>query len=324
MKSQAKDGSLVERSAARAWRWIERFALTPANGAPLAALRIGIAAVLLFQAARIAPALYELYGRAGILQGELRDAIDLHYPFRIDRLIVLLTPLGLGEGPIIAGTGLLYVMSLIALLLGWRTRLAAAVAWGTHWLMMATVDSMLYGVDWFANMSLFYLIWMPSAMCLSLDRRYGRASAEPTSFARISLRVLQLNLCICYLSSGIEKARIPHWWNGNTIWRTLVLPEWSQVDFTWLARYPWMAVAIGWTVLLIEIGYCVFIWPRKTRKIWLTLTVGMHLGIALFMGLHSFAFIMMALNISAFAVSPEPTGSRATAPSGSQLAVTRP
>jgi hypothetical protein len=52
---------------------------------------------------------------------------------------------------------------------------------------------------------------------------------------------------------------------------------------------------------VIEIGYAAFIWPKKTRAIWLLSVLGMHLGIGLAMGLALFALIMVILNISAFA-----------------------
>jgi hypothetical protein len=50
----------------------------------------------------------------------------------------------------------------------------------------------------------------------------------------------------------------------------------------------------------------IFIWPRRTRRIWILATVGMHLGIALLMGLGVFGAIMIAFTVAAFGVSAEP------------------
>jgi hypothetical protein len=201
------------------------------------------------------------------------------------------------------------VLALVALLVGWNTRVAAAGAWFSHLMLMMTADSTNYGVDQFANIFLFYLTWMPSGAALSLDRRLGRAPIGPTSMARFALRVVQTHLCVVYLASGLGKAFGEQWWNGDAIWRTLNLPDYRQYDFTWLARYPWLAVGAGWMVLLVEIGYPILIWPRRTRRLWVAATVALHVGIVAFMGLSVFGAIMAVLTISAFAVRANPPGS---------------
>ncbi|WP_437591265.1 HTTM domain-containing protein [Sorangium sp. So ce1000] len=298
---------------ARVLRSIERFALAPASAAPLAALRIGLAAVLLLQAALVAPALFELYGRSGILQGTLRDVFARTELPRIGWAVALLAPLGVGEDPVILGTGVIYVVALAALLIGWRTRAAAVLAWLTHLMLMATADSTVYGVDSFANIFLFYLLWMPSAAAFSMDRRLGRVRGGPTPAARLGLRVVQLHLSIAYLASGLGKAASAPWWDGEAIWRSVMLPEYRQFDLSWLADAPWLAAIAGWTVLLVEIGYGFLIWPRRTRLPWVVATVALHAGIALFMGLVVFGAIMAVLTVAAFAVGSEPPGPAAQA-----------
>ncbi|WP_437517936.1 hypothetical protein [Sorangium sp. So ce1099] len=304
----------IERGAGRAWAAVERFAFAPASAAPLAVLRIGLASVLLAQAGMVAPALLDLYGRSGILQAPLLDALGRPGAVRISWLIDRLAPLGIGEVPIIVAVGAFYVLALVALLAGWHTRMAAAGAWFSHLTLMMTADSTNYGVDQFANIFLFYLMWMPAGAALSLDRRLGRTRGGPASMARLALRVVQIHLCIVYLVGGLGKALGEQWWNGDAIWRTLNIPEYRQYDFTWLAYYPWLAVGAGWMVLLIEVGYPLMIWPRRTRRLWVAATVALHAGIAVFMGLGVFGAIMAVLTISAFAVRADPPGSMLSAP----------
>ncbi|WP_438025716.1 HTTM domain-containing protein [Sorangium sp. So ce233] len=297
-----------ERGFARAWAAVERFAFAPASAAPLAALRIGLASVLLIQAGMVAPALLDLHGRSGILQAPLADALGRPGFVWLGWLMDRLAPLGVGEAPILVAVGASYVLALVALLVGWHARMAAAGAWFSHLMLMMTADSTNYGVDRFANIFLFYLMWMPAGAALSLDRWLGRAPVGPTSAARLALRVVQIHLCIVYLMSGLGKALGEPWWNGDSIWRTLNMPEYRQYDFTWLAYYPWLAMAAGWMVLLIECGYPVMIWPRRTRRLWVAATVALHVGIAAFMGLGVFGAIMAVLTIAAFAVRADPPG----------------
>ncbi|WP_437550067.1 HTTM domain-containing protein [Sorangium sp. So ce367] len=314
-----KDPSIGLRGAAaggepaRVLGAIERFALAPASAAPLAALRIGLAAVLLLQAALVAPALFELYGRSGILQGPLRDVFARTDLPRIGWAVELLAPLGIGEDPVILGTGGIYVVALAALLVGWCTRAAAFLAWLTHLMLVTTASSTVYGVDSFASIFLFYLLWMPSEAAFSMDRRLGRARGGPTPAARLGLRVVQLHLSFAYLVSGLGKAAGEPWWDGEAIWRSVMLPEYRQFDLSWLAGAPWLAAVAGWTVLLVEIGYGFLIWPRRTRLPWVVATVALHAGIALFMGLLVFGALMAVLTIAAFAVPSEPPAPAAPA-----------
>ena len=291
---------------ARAGFAVTRFFLAPAWPTPLAALRIGLALVLLVQAALIAPAFFALYERSGVLQGAVRDELARPGLPYLGWLIRTLERVGMSEPTILVSTGLVYVASLTALLLGWRTRMAALVAWFTHLTLMMTANGTNYGADNFGNIFLFYLIWIPSGAALSMDRLAGRAALEPTWEARLALRVIQLHLCMIYLTGGLMKASGEQWWDGDAIWRSLMLPEYRQYDFCWLADHPWVARLAGWMVILVESGYSIFIWPRRTRRIWILATVSMHLGIAVLMGLGVFGAIMIAFTVAAFGVNAEP------------------
>ncbi len=54
------------------------------------------------------------------------------------------------------------------------------------------------------------------------------------------------------------------------------------------------------SVCILETGYPLFIWLRRTRLIWLLSVLAMHVGIGLTIGMYLFAFIMVVLNIAAF------------------------
>jgi hypothetical protein len=295
---------------------IERFFLAPARAMPLAALRIGLALVLLAQAALIAPAFFALYERSGVLQGAIRDGLARPGLPYLGWLIRALGSVGVGESLILTTTGVVYLLSLVALLVGWRTRIAAVVAWLTHLTLMMTANGTNYGADNFGNIFLFYLIWIPSEAALSLDRRAGRSSGRPTPTARLALRVIQLHLCMVYLAGGLFKASGEQWWDGDAVWRSLMLPEYRQFDFSWLAQHEWLARISGWMVLVVETGYSIFIWSRRTRRLWIIATVAMHLGIAIFLGLGVFGAIMIAFTVAAFGVSAEPEPEDRLAPTG--------
>jgi hypothetical protein len=112
-----------------------------------------------------------------------------------------------------------------------------------------------------------------------------------------------MHLCVIYFSSGIAKARGGQWWNGEAIWRAVMQPQFHVFEMGWLASVPLLALLASWGTLLVEIGYPLFIWPARTRRLWLLAIVGMHVAIGLILGLWFFAAVLIVLNLAAFGVS---------------------
>ena len=155
-------------------------------------------------------------------------------------------------------------------------------------------------MDYFTQIGLFYCIIMPVADAVSIPPLLGWRTPTLSVSAGVTRKMLQIQLCIIYSSSGLEKASGIQWWNGEAIWRALSLPVFHRFDVSWLAFVPTLAVVAGWSVLAIECGYCMMMWMRRTRMLWFVLTVSMHLGIGMFMGMWLFALIMIILNSGAF------------------------
>jgi hypothetical protein len=285
---------------------VSHFVSAPASPRPLAVFRIGIAAVLLLQALAVAATLTELYGEKGIIPWTLGEASAPEGMPRVRWVAQLLRPYGVSADTCLRGVFLAHVAGLAALLVGWHTRLAAVLAWLTHLALTVSGNASIYGVDQFAVIALFYCVCLPVGQALSADRLANRATGEPSAGARLGLRLLQLHLCVVYLASGIEKAAGEEWWNGEAIWRAVNWPLMELVPVGWLAYVPWLARLICWGTLLVEVGYPLFMWLPRTRKWWVAATVGLHLGIAVMLGLVFFAAVMIVLTVSAFAISAEP------------------
>lgn len=290
---------------------VTKFFLEPASARPLAFLRIGLAATLLLQAIFLSSSIYELYGSVGIMQGDLSEYRP-DSPFSLHRWLSFLSARGFSEDHVLLVLVGVYVASLLALLVGWKTRVAVTLTWLTH-LLLTHSQLTVYGLDQFAHIALFLMLWMPLGATLSVDCRARGRCDVPSWEARLSLRTLQIWLCIAYLASGLVKAIGLQWWTGEAIWRALMLPTYRYFDFSWLADHPWIPWLLGLGTLVVEVGYPVFIWPRRTRKLWIALTLGLHAGIGLFLGLHLFALIMCVLTLTIFGVSAEPVAETQTA-----------
>jgi hypothetical protein len=283
----------------------------PVSARPLAGLRVGLPLLLLIHLVWLSNDILSLHGSRGIIPWELTDLLrDPSVP-SLPTLAKVLLPLGISEH---AATILLlagYAGSLLSLALGFCARLSAFVAWGLHISLVTSGVASFYGVDQLATTFLFYLFLFPSGRAWTFAARPVSSRVDETIPVGC-LRVMQFHLCVIYLAAGLDKAMGRQWWNGEAIWQTVSQPVFSTFDLSWLARHSWIPMCAGWTTLAVEIGYVFFVWPRRTRKVWCIATIGLHLGIGLFMGLLFFSSVMILLTVCLFLI-PEEALERAVA-----------
>jgi vitamin K-dependent gamma-carboxylase-like protein len=282
---------------------ISRFFGAPASAKPLAVFRIGIAFILLVHACVTAGNSHYFYEPLGIVQEPLAN--ELVHPSlpSLNFFLDALSRLGISQSLGFRIVFMAYVLALNGLLWGWHTRIAALVSWLLFLTLKTAGNAGAYGVFEFAHIALFYCVVMPVGHFWSLDQR--QRLSNPTASSRLALRVLQMHLCIVYLASGLEKASGIQWWNGEAMWRAVMRPS-GPFDFSWLASFPLIATVAGLLTLIIETGYAFLIWPQRTRHLWILLTVGMHVGIAIMLGLYFFSAVMIVFTVSAFGISAEP------------------
>jgi hypothetical protein len=84
------------------------------------------------------------------------------------------------------------------------------------------------------------------------------------------------------------------------MWRALTRPPFDLISTHILISWKPVLPILGILVCLIEAGFPFFIWPKRTRLIWLLCVLGMHAGIGLTMGLYLFSLVMIVLDLAAF------------------------
>ena len=190
----------------------------------------------------------------------------------------------------------------LCLVAGIFCRSAAIAAWFLH--LSATKSSALlsYGVDNFTSIGLFYLMLSPLPDHLALDSRWRKWPPKNAQLQSFWQRVLQLHLCVIYFFSGLTKLLGSGWWNGESLWRALTRPPFDMVSSEVLIHGRYLFIQLGFGICLLETSYPIFIWPRRTRLIWLVGIIAMHGAIAVLMGLYLFGLIMAVLNVAAFGI----------------------
>lgn len=274
---------------------LQRFFFSPRSGEPLAFFRIAIAFIGLVQGCWLLGNVVMLYGVNGLIPWALSKGIVSPLMPQLSWLQPLATATGISGDTMVYVLMGVYLICLVFLLMGMSTRAAATLAWGLHLMFINTGFMAAYGVETFLHIALFYCILMPVGESFTWKNNESSVS----EWNALSIRVLQIHLCIVYLASGLEKAMGAQWWNGEAIWQTFMQGQFARFDMHWLAGYPWLAKMICWSTLLIEIGYPVFIWWRKTRVYAYVGVVLLHVGISVFMGLQLFAAIMIVFSTAA-------------------------
>lgn len=287
------------------------FWLAPVDGAPAAKLRIGTAGIGLVQLVLVWSSLPLLFGNFGLVQWRVVDVARDGVVPGLSGVAIALAPLGVSSATVVRAAFALYGCALVALALGFRPRLAAAVALLSHVIASNSGALAVYGFDALMHAALFYLVLTPSAGMWSVDRWRGVVDASPTWLGRLGLRALQVHLCLVYLNAGIAKAQGSQWWSGEALWRALRSPQFEQLDVSRLAEWPLLLQAGCWLTLLLECGYAFAVWVPQLRRWWLLAIVGLHVGIAVLMGLWLFSALMIVLNVSCFwASAPRATRSQ--------------
>jgi hypothetical protein len=208
--------------------------------------------------------------------------------------------IGVSESTTLTSLWLLLLGCAFLLLLGLFLRPAAIVAWLIHLAAVKAGTMTSYGVDNFTTIGLFYLMLSPLPDRLAADARWRRQRPKSLRLHGFHRRILQLHLCLIYFFAGLTKLVSPAWWNGESVWRAFTRTPFDILPRDWLAASPTLLVVLGLCTFTVELGYPVLIWPARTRLIWFTAILALHLGIALTMGLFLFGSIMIILNAAAF------------------------
>ncbi|MCA9119747.1 MAG: HTTM domain-containing protein [Planctomycetaceae bacterium] len=167
------------------------------------------------------------------------------------------------------------------------------------------LEGALFGLDQVNAMLSMYLMIGPCGAVYSVDRWLARRKSAKdlprpaaTTNGNISMRLIQVHMCIIYLFGGISKLRGDMWWDGTAVWYAISNLEYQSLDMTWLVRYPWFIALLSHITVFWETFYCFLVWPRITRPIALGLAFCVHGGIALFLGMITFGTAMIIGNMA--------------------------
>jgi hypothetical protein len=286
-------------------RRVEEFLFAPCSDTWLGILRIGVALQVIIYCLSLRADWHDLFSldRAGLIKRDLAEAMlsaQNHYIPRVGWLVDIAGRFGVGEQAALTLTWWGLLFGAFLLLIGLFSREAAIATLVLHLCAVKSTSGLTYGVDNFISIGLFYVMIAPLPDRWAADSWLRNRSRRDNHLQGFHRRILQLHICLIYFFSGITKCAGAGWWDGTSIWCALIRPPFNLLSpetlIVWKHLFPILSIS----VCLLETGYPLFIWLRKTRTFWLVAVITMHLAIGLAMGLYLFALVMITLNVAAF------------------------
>jgi hypothetical protein len=270
--------------AGQSW-WAE-----PIRAERLAALRIGLAAVLLVD-------ILALYlPQAQILFGA--DSLGSPDIFWKNRTGHSWSILGAVEDAAWIRTAMnAWAILTGMLLVGFCSRLSALGCWVFSQSFITLNPSIHNAGDTVRTIILFYLMVSPCGAVWSLDRWLSRKRPEegPTLIYPWAVRLLFVQMAVIYFFNGVHKFAGPQWRAGHTLHYTLGDLSIARVSSAELPLPFWLSQLMTWGVLTWELSFPLLVTMPRLRTPILWMGVFLHLGIGLSMELGMFAPYMLCL-----------------------------
>jgi hypothetical protein len=250
----------------------ERFWFEPVETSTFALFRIAFAVLMLGWTLSLAPGLYAFFSNDGVLPEQPSYPDDARWGL-----------LGVFESDIaVTAVYFLLFIASIALLFGFRTRLAALVVFVCLLSFTRRNPYVLNSGDQLLQVLAFVLVLMPSGVSLSADRMLKRGEAfwEFPTRPIWPLRLMQVQVSILYIAAVWSKVRGSTWNDGTAVSYALRIDD--------IARFPvpdfvtdslLIVNLLTFGTLAIELALGVLVWNRVLRPWVLLAGISLHLGI---------------------------------------------
>ena len=204
------------------------------------------------------------------------------------------------DGSVYFQAGLFGLMTLlvIALLIGFYTRIATIGSWIFLASLYNRVPFAVSGADTLLVVLLFWAMFLPLGRCWSVDafrQRHAWKMGE-SLFSGATVAIL-IQVFLLYFCSGCYKA-FYHSQPGMLLQNALEWADYNRPVGDWLRSYPTLLGMLSWSTICFEpiAPWLLFSpWKTSTVRLWTLLgLVALHIGIELTLSVALFSYIATA------------------------------
>lgn len=192
---------------------------------------------------------------------------------------------------------LMLIILLLLLALGVSNRPLTFLTWFISLSFFQRNLYVAYGADLVGCLWLFYLSWTQHNVRFSILNYFKPdrpLQIKPDFMTTCGYRMIQLQICVIYGFTGLQKLKGMSWWDGTSLWTVLGSSQMAVFDFQWASHFPLMIAILVFSTLFFEIYFPMLVWNSKTRTPVLIFGLLFHGGIAISMGIWSFSIIMLS------------------------------
>ncbi len=187
------------------------------------------------------------------------------------------------------------VAAVVCMTFGLGTRISTVVAWALFVSFNQRLPWVQNGGDSMMRCALFYLLFAPAGAVWSLDsvlrrRRDAPGAAIPVLIAPWPVRLMQIQLALVYLFTGISK--IPDgllgndWVSGEAVYWVLNDMSLNRWPYYWLPAPMLVCRFLSWGTLAFELGFAfVMAMPPRSRFVSVMRSGMLLTGVALHLGI---------------------------------------
>lgn len=269
-----------------AWRFFWMGLTTPVSPYPLASFRILYGILLILNGILFVPDMSVWFTSSAI--SSLATVLSNYTGGRLNLFAVL------GDSPpVITGVMVVYLLSAILLLLGWRPRGMAILLFlilvsFTHRNPFAFTSG-----DTLLRLLAFFFSIAPSATVWAI-RREG-VPGQPVF--PVALRLMQFQVCLVYATGFLAKLQGSMWRDGTAVYIVQQLSEFSRFPLPDFFHSAWASKALTWGTLAVEGFFPLLVWFKETRLAILAVLIFFHLGIEYSMNIQLFEWTMIACSV---------------------------
>jgi hypothetical protein len=267
-----------------------RFWFEPVSASTFAVFRIAFGALVFLWTLSLSPSVFAFYSKSGIVPelGPLpRGAWSVFELFDSDIAVAVVY-------------FALFIAS-VCLIFGFKSRVAAFVVFFCIVSLIHRNRWILNSGDLFIAVLSFYMLFMPTAAALSVDRwrrardRFWDVPEKPVW----PLRLVQVQVSILYITAVWDKARGITWNDGTAVSYALRIGDLERLPVPgFITESLLISNLLTFGTLGIELAVGILVWNRKLRPWVLLLGVSLHLGIDYAVRVGFFSYVVLVAYIA--------------------------
>jgi hypothetical protein len=199
------------------------------------------------------------------------------------------------------------ILTTVAWTIGWKTRFTGILALVFRYSLYTRNTLIANGGDNLSVLVMIYLLLAQTGTIFSIDTWPGGSLTPGQSLSSLrkyilgaihnaALLAVVLQLCVIYTIAGLHKVTGPMWQSGTALYYIMRVQEFSSPYSHLVYRNEYLLVILAYATVYFQLGFALAILlNRYTRYLWLLGGIAFHLGIGVFMGLTTFAWLMIAV-----------------------------